>query len=153
MFCNGRHSLKSEAHVHGRPPTSWAPNIPCSPNSSRFIKPHNSHCPFALSCATTDLSSTSSPTQTINNPLITFPILTNHTPPTNSFYEPPGLHVNVGSQFYIFPNPLEHAQLGHFSPPILLVPTIGHDHTPQPTLISSTHLQLPPKVLCPTYGC
>ncbi len=57
------------------------------------------------------------------------------------------------SQLYTFLNPFNHAQLGHLPPPTLLVPLVGHDHTPQPTLISSTCLQLPPKLLCPTYGC
>jgi hypothetical protein len=61
--------------------------------------------------------------------------------------------VNVGPQPYSFPNPFDHAQLGHFSLPILLVLTIGHDHTPQPTPIFSTHSQPPPKVFSPTCGC
>jgi hypothetical protein len=60
--------------------------------------------------------------------------------------------VNVGSQPYIFTNPLDHAHLRHFSPPILLVPIVGHDHTPQPTLISLTRPQPPPKIMCSTYG-
>jgi hypothetical protein len=89
----------------------------------------------------------------------------NHKPPTNypsNFnkshttyfpYQPLTFHVNVGSQLYIFLNPLNHAQLGHFSAFTLLVPTIGHDHTPQPTCIFSTHPQSPPKVLCPDCGC
>jgi hypothetical protein len=85
-------------------------------------------------------------------PIVTPLILTNHTLPTSAPYKPPTLHVNERFQPYIFPNPLDHAQLRHFSPPILLVPTIGLDHTPQPTLISSTCLQPPPKILCPTHG-
>jgi hypothetical protein len=92
-----------------------------SPNSSHLIESHSFHCPFPLSCATTDLSSTSSLTQTINHPLVTPLILTNHTPPTSSPYQPLTLHVNVGSQPYIFPNPFNHAQLRHFSLPTLLV--------------------------------
>jgi hypothetical protein len=103
---------------------------PMSPNSSRFIELDSSHHPFASSCATTNLSSTSSPMQTTNHPLITFLILTNHTPPICSPYQPPILHVNMGSQPYIFPNPLDHVQLRHFPPPTLLIPTIGYGHTP-----------------------
>ncbi len=60
--------------------------------------------------------------------------------------------MNEGPQLYTFPKPLNNAQLGHLPPPILLTFTIGHDHTPQPTPISSTHPQPPLKVLCPTYG-
>jgi hypothetical protein len=86
------------------------------PNSSHSIEPHSSHCPFALSCTTADLSSILSSMQTTNHPLITLPIPTNHTPPTSSPYHPPTFHVNVGSQPYTFPNPLHHAQLGHFFP-------------------------------------
>jgi hypothetical protein len=126
---------------------------PMSPNSSHLIKLCSSHHPFTLSCATTNLSSTSSPMQTINHPLITLLILTNHTPPFNSPYQPLAFHVNVGSQLYTFPNPLDHAQLRHFLPLTLLVFTNGHDHTPKPTPISLTNLQPPPKVLCPTCGC
>jgi hypothetical protein len=103
---------------------------PMSPNSSSFIEPHSSHRPFISSCAPTNLSSTLSPMQNRNHSLFTPPIPTNHTPPTNSPYQPQAFHVNVGSQPYTFPNPFNHVQLGHFSPPTLLVPTIGHDHTP-----------------------
>jgi hypothetical protein len=123
-----------------------------SPNLSCLIELHSSHCPFALSCAIIDLYSTSSPTQTITTQLVTPPILTNHTPPTNFLYKPPTFCVNMRSQFYTFPNPLDHAHLWHLSPLIILVHTIGHDHTPQPTPIFSTHFQPPPKVLCPTFG-
>jgi hypothetical protein len=91
---------------------------PMSPNSSCFIEPRSSYHPFALSCATTDLSSTSSPMQTINHPLVTPPILTNHTPPISSPYQPPTLCVNVGSQPYTFPNPFNHAQLQFFAFPL-----------------------------------
>jgi hypothetical protein len=126
---------------------------PMSPNSSCFIEPHSSHRQFASSCATTNLSSTPSPTQTTNHPLVTLTILTNHTPPINSPYHPPTLHVNMGYQPYIFLNPFDHTHLGHFSPPILLVHIIGHDYTPQPTPISSTCLQPPLKVLYPSCRC
>jgi hypothetical protein len=117
---------------------------PMSLNSSHFIEPHNYYYPFSLSC-TTDLSSTLSPTQTTNHPLVTLLILIIHTPPTSSPYQPLTFHVNVGSQPHTFPNPFDHAQLRHFSSPTILVLTIGHDHTP-----ISTRPQLPPKVLCPT---
>jgi hypothetical protein len=119
--------------------------------SSCLIELYNSHRPFVLSCATIDLSSISSPTQITNHPLVIPSILTNHTMPTNSPYRPL-VHVNVGSQPYIFQNPLNHAQLKHFSFPTLLVPIVGHDHTPQHAPIFSTRFQLPPKVLWPTYG-
>jgi hypothetical protein len=72
-------------------------------------------------------------------------------PPTS----PQPLHVNEGSKFYTFPNPFDNANLGHFPLPILLIATIGLDHNPQPTPtypISSTCLQPPPKVSCPTMG-
>jgi len=66
----------------------------------------------------TNLSSTSSPMQTINHPLVTPLILTNHTPPFSSPYQSLALHVNVGSQLYTFPNPFDHAQLKHFPFPL-----------------------------------
>jgi len=68
-------------------------------------------------------------------------------------YQFPTFHANEGSQLYIFPNPFDHAQLRHFPPPTRLVPIVGHDHTPQPTPISSTHPQLPFKVLCSICRC
>jgi hypothetical protein len=61
-----------------------------------------------------------------NHSLISPLIPTNHTSPTRA----PALCVNMGSQPYTFPNPLNHAQLGHFSLFILFVPIVGHDHTP-----------------------
>jgi hypothetical protein len=88
--------------------------------------------------------------QTTNYPQITPLILTNHTPPTNTPYQPPTLHVNEGSQPYTFPNPFDHAQLGQFPLPTLLVPTNDLDHTPQPTPISSIRPQPPPKISCST---
>ncbi len=102
---------------------------PMSLNLSRLTEPRNSHHPSISSCATTNLSFTSSPMQTTNHPLITLLILINHTPSISSPYQPLTLHMNVGSQPYTFPNPLDHAQLGHFSPPTLMIPIIGHDHT------------------------
>ncbi len=106
-----------------------------SPNSSCLIKPHSFHRPFVSSCTTANLSCTSSPTQTTNHPLITLPILINHTPPINSTYWPLALCVNVGPRIYTFLNPFDHAQVRHFPPPILLVPTVGHHQTPEPTSI------------------
>jgi hypothetical protein len=103
---------------------------PMSPNSSHSIEPCSSHRPFTSSCVTTDLSSALSPCKPQTTLLITPPIPTNHTPPTNSPYQPLALHVNVGSQPYTFPNSFNHAPLGHFSLHTLLVLTIGHDHTP-----------------------
>ncbi len=127
-------------------------NHPMSTNSSCFIKLHNLHCPFASSCATMDLSSISSPMQTINHPLVTLLILTNNTPPTSAPYQSPNFHANVGSQSYTFSNPFDHAQLRHSPPLTLLVPIVGHDHTLQPTPIFLIHFQLSLKLLCPTCG-
>jgi len=126
---------------------------PMSPNSFYFIEPRSSHCPFISSCDTTNLSFTSFPMQTTNHPLVSPLILTNHTPLISAPYQPPTFHVNEGSQPYTFPNPFNHAQLGHFPPLTLLVPIVGLNHTPQPNPISSMHLQPPPKIVCPTYGC
>jgi len=125
---------------------------PMSFNSFSFIKLRSSHHPFISLCGTTNLSSTSSPMQTTNHPLVTLLILTNHTPLINASYQPPTFYLNEGSLPYTFLNPLNHAQLGHFPPPILLVFIVGHDHNLQPTPISSTCPQPPPKVLCPTCG-
>jgi hypothetical protein len=124
---------------------------PMSPNFSRLIEPSDSHHPFISSCASTNLYSTLSPMHTINHPLITPLIPTSYTPPTSSPSQPLAFHVNLGSQPYTFPNPFNHAQLEHFPPPTLLVLIVDHDHTPQPTPISSTCLQPPLKVLCPTF--
>jgi hypothetical protein len=121
-------------------------------NLSRLIEPHNSHRPFALSCATTNLFSTPSSMQTTNHPLVTPPIIINHIPPISSPYQPLTLHVNVGPQLYILSNLFNHAHIGHFPLPILLVLIVGHDQTPQLTPIFSTHFQPPPKVFCPTCG-
>jgi len=125
---------------------------PMSFSSSCPIKPHPSHCPFVLSCATTNLVSTSSPMQTMHFPLIPPPILTNHTPPISSLYQPPTLCVNVKPQPYTFPNPLDHAHVRPFPLSTLLAPLYTWSD-PQPTLISSTCLQLPPKVFCFTCWC
>jgi hypothetical protein len=93
------------------------------------------------------------PMQTTNHPLVMPPILTNHTPLVNSPYRPLALHVNVGPQLYIFLTPFDHAQVGHFPLPTLLVLTVGHDQTPQPTPIFSIDFQFPTKVFCHACGC
>ncbi len=51
-----------------------------------------------------------------------------------------------------FPNPLDYAQLRHFSPPTLMVLTVGHDHTPQPTPMFSSTLNLHLKYYAPPVG-
>ncbi len=52
-----------------------------------------------------------------------------------------------------FPKPLQTCTSRASTPSTLLVPTIAHDQTPQPTPNSSTCLQPPTKVYCLTYGC
>jgi hypothetical protein len=123
-----------------------------SSSSSCFIELHSSHRPFVLSCITIDLSSTSSPMQTTNHPLVPLPIVTNHTPHINSLYRPLAFCVNVGPWPYTFQGPLDHAQVGPFPPSTISTPIVPHDRTPQPSPISSTYSQLPLKVFCPTYG-
>jgi hypothetical protein len=78
--------------------------------------------------------------QTMNHPLVPPPILTSHTPLIGSPYFPLAFHVNVGPQPYIFPNPLDHAQVGHFPLSTLLALIVAQDQSPQPIPISSTHL-------------
>jgi hypothetical protein len=90
--------------------------------------------------------------QITNYPLAPLTIITNHAPPISSPYWSLTFHANVGSQPYTFPNLLDNALVGPFPPSTFLAPTIAHDQTPQPTPISPTHLQLPPKSFCPTYG-
>jgi len=68
--------------------------------------------------------------QTMHHPLVSLPILTNHTPPTSSSYWLPVLHVNVGLEPYTFPNPFDHANLGPFPPSTLPTPSLAHDQTP-----------------------
>jgi hypothetical protein len=48
--------------------------------------------------------------------------------------------------------PLNNAHLGPFPLFTLSAPTIIHDQTPQPTPISLTCLQPPPRQSCPTCG-
>jgi hypothetical protein len=126
---------------------------PMSPNSSHFIERHSSHCPFASSCATIDLSSISSPMQNINHPLVTFFILTNHTPPTNA----PLLTSNLSCEWRVpishFPNPPQSCTTKTFSPSQFIGPYSWPWSYPQPTSIFLTCLQPSLKVLCPTYRC
>jgi hypothetical protein len=98
-----------------------------SPNSSCPIELRCSHRPFVLSCATTHLVSTPSPMQIMHLPLVPPPILSNHTPLTSFFYQPPALCVNVKTQPYTFPNPLDHAHVRPFPLSILLAPLVTHD--------------------------
>ncbi len=85
------------------------------PNSSHLIEPHNSHRPFASSCITTNLFSTSSQIQTTNHPLITLLILTNHTPPTSALLVPnPSCEWKVTTLH--FPKPLRSCITKTFSP-------------------------------------
>jgi hypothetical protein len=124
---------------------------PMSPSSSCPIKPHCSHRPFALSCATTNQISIPFPRQSTHPPIVPLPILTNHTPRIDSFYWPPTLHVNAGTQPYNFPNPLDHAHVRPFPLFTLPTPLVAYDQTPQPTFISWKQLQLPSKISYPTY--
>jgi hypothetical protein len=126
---------------------------PMFPNSSHFIKPHSSHHPFASLCATTDLSSTSSPMQTPNHSLITLPILTNRTPPTSAplptsnpscEWKVPTLH---------FPKPLQSCTTRTFSPSHSIGPYSWSWSYPPTYPFSSTRLQPPLKILCPTCRC
>jgi hypothetical protein len=121
-----------------------------SHSSSCPIKLPPSYHPFVISCATKYLVSTPSPMQTAHFPLIPLPILINYTPSTSSSYQPPTLRVNGRPQLYTFPNPFDHAHVSPFPPSTLPTLPIAHDQTPQPTFISSTHLQPPPNVFCPT---
>jgi hypothetical protein len=62
-------------------------------------------------------------------PTISPPILRNHTPPINSPYWPLVFCVNVKPQPYIFPNPLNHAHVGPFSPSTLPALLVAHAQT------------------------
>jgi hypothetical protein len=148
---SNRQFLDCGARVHNRPPTSWAPNIPCPPIhhiSSNLIVPI-AHSPYHVPPPTYP----SLHPHTNHKPQTNYPSdsnkITHHllVPPTN-----PNPSCECGVPNLHFPNPFDHAHLKHFSPTTLLVLTIGHDHTPRTTPISSTQLQPPPKVLCPTYG-
>jgi len=121
-------------------------------NLSCFIEPCSYHHPIVLSYATIDLVSTPSPMQTTHHPLIPLPIQTNHTPFISFFYRPLILCGNVGPQPYILKNPFDHAHVGPFPPSTILAPLVAHDQTSQPTPISSTYSQPPPKIFYPTYG-
>jgi hypothetical protein len=79
--------------------------------------------------------------QITNRPLVSPPIITNHTPPTNSPYQLSTLCVNVKPQPYTFLNPLDTIKVGPFFPFILLTPIVTFNQTPQPTPISSKHMK------------
>jgi hypothetical protein len=74
--------------------------------------------------------------QTMNHPLNPLVILTNHTRPTRFPYYRLVLRVNVGSQPYISPNPLDNAHLRPFPPPLYqplqLLMIIPHNLPPFP---------------------
>jgi hypothetical protein len=123
---------------------------PMSLNSSNLIKLCNSHCPFILSYAATDLSSTPSPMQTTNHPWIPLPFLTNYTSPTSFQYWPSALRVNVGPQPYTCPTPLWPCTRRTFSPFHFIGPYNCPWSNPQLTPFSSTCSQPPPKVSYPT---
>jgi hypothetical protein len=116
LFYSGRQFLEKGVYVHSRPPTSWAPNIPCPANSSHLIEPYSSHCAFASSCATINLSSTSSPMQMTNHPLIIFSILTNHTPPSSAPLPTSNPSCESEVSTVHFPKPLQSCTTMRFSP-------------------------------------
>jgi hypothetical protein len=91
--------------------------------------------------------------QILNHSLIPFPILTNHTPPTSSPYQPSALHVNVTLQPYTFSNPLWPCTKKTFSPFHSIGSYSCPWSNPQLIFISSTHTQLSPKVFCLTSRC
>ncbi len=154
LFYNGRQFLKSATHVHSTPPTTWAPNIPCPPThiiSLNFIIPIT-HSPHHVTPPTYPPLHPPCKPQTTNHPLNTRLNLTNHTPLINASYQPLTLYVNEGSQPYTFPNPLDHAHLGHFPLPTLLIPTIGLDHTPNLPPFLQHAFNLPLKSRVPLVG-
>jgi len=65
--------------------------------------------------------------QTMHHPPTPHTILTNHTPPISSPYQPPTLHVNVEPQPNIFSIPLNNAHVGAFPLSILLAPIVAHN--------------------------
>jgi hypothetical protein len=121
-------------------------------NLSCFIEPHNSHRPFFLS----HIITISFYTPVLCKPCTTYQlrntILTNHTPPTKSPYQPPTLNVNVEPQHNIFPITLNNRHVEPSPLSILLTPIVAHDQIPQPTPIFPTCLKPPLKTFCPTYG-
>jgi hypothetical protein len=67
-----------------------------SSSLSNLVECRNSHRPFTLSCAIIDPSSTPSPMQIMNHPLVPPPIVINFALPISSLYWPLALRVNVG---------------------------------------------------------
>jgi hypothetical protein len=84
---------------------------PSSPCHTKFYSYHHS---FIFSHATTNLFSTSSPMHTTHHLLPPPIILTTQVPPMNSPYWPPSLHVNLRSQPYTFPIPINNTHVGPF---------------------------------------
>jgi hypothetical protein len=124
-----------------------------SPSLSCLIEPHNSHRPFVLSHTTTTPFSTTFLMQTMHHPPTPHTILTTHTWPTSSPYQPPAFHVNVEPQHNTFPIPLNNAHVRLFGPSIMLTLIVSHDQTPQPTPTFPTCLQFPPRASCPICDC
>jgi hypothetical protein len=125
---------------------------PMSPSSSCPIEPHPSHHPFILSCTTTNLVFTPSPMQTMHLLLVPPCILTNHTPPISSPYQPLVLQLNAKPQPYIFPNSLYHAHVKPFPPSTLPTPLVTHDQTPNLPLSHQHVCNLHLKFLSPPVG-
>jgi hypothetical protein len=110
-----------------------------SPNSSCFIEPCSSHCPFALSHTITYPFFTPFLMQTTHHPPAPPTTLTNHTPPISSPYQPLSLHVNVGSRPNTFLISLNNAHLEPFPPSTL---NNAHVHGQIPKHTCNFHLEL-----------
>jgi len=102
----------------------------------------NSHLPFFLSHTTITPFSITSHIQTVHHRPTPHTILTNHTRPISSPYQPLALCGNVKPQPNSFPISLNNAHVKPFPPSTLL--------TPQPTPTLPTRLQHPPRASCPT---
>ncbi len=124
---------------------------PMSLDSSCFIEPCNSHRPFVLSHINTTLFSTPFLMQITHHPPTPHTISTNHTPPTNSPYQPSTLCVNVKPQL-IFSIPLNNAHVRPFPPSILSTLIVAHDQTPQSTPSSQHIYNLHLEPLAPIVG-
>ncbi len=125
---------------------------PMSLSSSCPIEPHPFHHPFILSCATTNLISTPSPMHTMHLPLVPPCILTNHTPPISSPYQPLVLQVNVKPQPYTFPNSFDHAHVKLFPPCTLPTLLVTNDQTPNLPLSHQRVCNFHLKFLAPLVG-
>jgi hypothetical protein len=120
---------------------------------SCLIEPRDSHHPFVFLHTTTTPFSTTFLMQTMHHPPTPHTILTTHTWPTSSPYQPPAFHVNVEPQHNTFPIPLNNAHVRLFGPSIMLTLIVSHDQTPQPTPTFPTCLQFPPRASCPICDC